>query len=112
MKFKLNIDEESLLKFYERINHYSIHESHDENKSPSHVLPIEHLFTCAFTFKEMIDAVQGDTAHPHMLAEIVHPFVLRGLLILLLNPYLIDNEDQTIMATLMNSMETLLATNE
>lgn len=41
----------------------------------------------------MIDKVQGNTAEPYMNAEIVQPFVIRGLLILLLNPNLLDKED-------------------
>lgn len=60
----------------------------------------------------MIDAVQGETAEPYMRAEIVMPFVIRGLLILLMNPLLLDNEDQEIMQTLMNCMENMLATHD
>ena len=110
-KYLLNIDEEALDKFYERLNHNSIHESHMDNRDPSEALSVEILYQAAYTFKEMIDAVQGDTAEPYMYAEIVFPFVIRGLVILLLNPSLMDNDDQEIMITLMNAFENLIATN-
>lgn len=57
-------------------------EERDENEP----LSIDLVYSAAYTFKDMIDAVQGGTEEPYMKSEIVHPFVIRGLLILLLNP--------------------------
>lgn len=48
--------------------------------------PIEHFDEIAFVFKHMIEQVQGEIADDATRSEIVMPFVLRGLLILLMNP--------------------------
>lgn len=47
LKFKLNIDEESLLKFYERLNQNSIHESHEDERDINEPLSIDIFFQSA-----------------------------------------------------------------
>jgi hypothetical protein len=64
-----------------------------DDHDPNNALSIEIMYSAAYTFKEMVDAVQGETGEPYMYSEIVHPYVIRGLIVLLLNPSLMDNED-------------------
>ena len=87
-KFDLNLDESSLLKFYQNLHFQTIHESHDETRDSKELYIDETFEEVAFTFKEMIDRIFNEEEEAYIQSEIQNPIVLRGLLILLINPWL------------------------
>jgi hypothetical protein len=90
-KYKLNLDEDAVRKFYERLEMQNIHESHLDDRDASEPFISDIFEESASSFKEMIEMIDEGVYEAFMKHEIVMPYALRGLIILMMGDY--SNDD-------------------
>jgi hypothetical protein len=99
-KYDLNLDEESVLEFYDKIIALSDAQLEEETKGEQAELPYDLFVSSVFYFKNLSEDMcklesdvdsENSEARPHFpsdntMVEIVLPVAFRGLLIHLMNP--------------------------
>jgi hypothetical protein len=107
-KFKLNLDEELVQKFYERLMQVSIHESHMEDRNPDELLPTEIFEQFPLNIRDILERACENNVEDLSSEQIVEPIILRGLLILLMSPELKEENGMEILANIIKSFEFLI----